>query len=108
MHIDTLPALIDRLKAHPGVIGIVRYGGRRVDDPAPGGDFDLFVLLDDPPPPVESLHFYVGHIPVDMNLRTLADLDRATPLTPPPHARICEREYTEHVRPDCAGKRVIR
>jgi hypothetical protein len=63
------------------VIGIARYGGRAADDTSPGGDFDIFVIVRDRPDDLESVHFHCGGIPVDMNLRTLADLSRDEPLT---------------------------
>lgn len=86
MQIPSTTALVQRLQRHPDVIGLVRYGGRRVGDMAPGGDLDLFVFLKGEAPPVESLHLYVGkppnEIPVDLNVRTLEDLEREEPLTP--------------------------
>ncbi len=69
------------LRNNPIVQGLVRYGGRTVDDEGPGGDFDLFVIVEKRPAQVESLHFYVRSIPVDLNIRTLQDLQRAWPLT---------------------------
>jgi hypothetical protein len=58
---------------NPLVTGIVRYGGRLLDDQSTGGDFDLFLFLDARPEQVESLHFFCGDIPVD--------LQRSLPLT---------------------------
>ncbi|MGD9889835.1 MAG: hypothetical protein AB7R89_01955 [Dehalococcoidia bacterium] len=74
--------LIARLVDHPKLVGIVRYGGRSVEAPAPGGDLDLCLIVDERPPPMESIHFYVGSLPVDLNLRTWRDLERDPPLTP--------------------------
>lgn len=73
--------LVDRLVANPLVTGIVRYGGRLLDDQSAGGDFDLFVFLEARPAQVESLHFLCREIPVDLNVRTVADLQRSEPLT---------------------------
>lgn len=82
----TIQDLVARLAAHPSVVGLVRYGGRPVDAPAGVcGDFDLFVLVDERPPELESVHFDVGGVPVDLNVRTWPDLERAAqgePLTP--------------------------
>lgn len=78
---NDLREMIERLKAHSEVLGLIRYGGRHVNDMSPGGDFDLFVILKEAPENVESLHFYVEDIPVDLNLRTLTDLQRESPLT---------------------------
>lgn len=78
--------LLKRLATRPAVVGLVRYGARRADAPAgTGGDFDLFVLVEQRPPELESLHFVVGGVPVDLNVRTWHDLERAAggePLTP--------------------------
>ncbi|MEO2004002.1 MAG: hypothetical protein ABGY41_07860 [Candidatus Poribacteria bacterium] len=76
-----LSDLIRRLKSNPDVLGIARYGTRAPDDMTPGGDFDLFVILRERPADVESVHFHCGGIPVDMNVRTLADLRADAPLT---------------------------
>jgi len=76
-----LQELVERLRAHPDVVGLVRYGSRELSDLSPGGDFDLFVFLTDRPADVESLHFHVAGIPVDLNIRTLEDLQRREPLT---------------------------
>ena len=54
----SLGELVDRLKGNPLVIGIVRYGGRLMDDQSTGGDFDLFLFLEARPEDVESLHFF--------------------------------------------------
>ena len=80
--VATVQELIARLTAQPAVAGIVRYGNRPVDATGAGGDLDLFVLVDDRPPELESLHFYVGGVPVDLNVRTWRDLERNEPLTP--------------------------
>ena len=63
------------------MLEIIRYGRRRVQDSSPVGDFDLFVFVDESPDKVESLHFHVGEIPVDMNIRMLSDLRGEAPLT---------------------------
>lgn len=75
-----LPDLIRRLRASPQVVGIARYGGRPAEDTAPGGDFDLFVVVRERPADLESVHFHCGGIPVDMNVRTLDDLRADAPL----------------------------
>lgn len=73
--------LIARLTRNPGVLGIVRYGRRRAQDIAPGGDLDLVVVVDERPPEVESIHFDVGGVSVDLSLRTFGDLRRDAPLS---------------------------
>ena len=78
---QNLSELIDRLRESPRVIGIVRYGSRPPEDMSSGGDFDLFVFLEDNSLEVESLHFYIDYIPVDLNLRTFGDLDLNKPIS---------------------------
>ncbi len=80
--VTTVQELIARLRAQPAVAGIVRYGNRPVAATGVGGDLDLFILVDERPPDVESLHFYVGGVPVDLNVRTWRDLEQDEPLTP--------------------------
>ena len=78
---QNLSELIDRLKESPRVIGIVRYGSRPPEDMSSGGDFDIFVFLGDNSLDLESLHFYIKNIPVDINLRTFGDLDLDKPIS---------------------------
>jgi len=73
--------LIECLRRNPNVVGLVRYGRRRVQDDSPGGDFDLFAFLDVGFPDLEGIHFYWASTPVDLSLRTLGDLERETPLS---------------------------
>ena len=54
--------LIERLKANPEVLGIVRYGSRTIQDKSKGGDFDLFVIVQMRDPDLESIHFYWGQM----------------------------------------------
>lgn len=84
--VSSVRELLARLMARPTVVGIVRYGGRPVDAVGAGGDLDLFVLVDERPPALESVHFHVGALPVDLSVRTWADLEREPPLTPLDHA----------------------
>jgi len=83
---QNLEDLITTLRASPEVLGIALYGSRRPDDLTPGGDFDLFVIVKERPPDLESIHFYWGGIPVDLNLRTIDDLQANQPLTDFDHA----------------------
>jgi len=79
--LEDLSDLVARLIRNPRVIGIVRYGRRRADETERGGDFDLLVIVTERPHDVESIHFAVGDIPVDLSLRTVDDLRRTTPLS---------------------------
>ena len=78
---QNLSELIDRLRESPGVIGIVRYGSRTPEDMSSGGDFDIFVFLGNNSLDLESLHFYVDYIPVDINLRIIEDLNLSEPIS---------------------------
>ena len=69
----TLHELVQTLERHPRVVGLVEYGSRTYTEVANAGDYDLLALFSDYRPNVESLHFYVGEIPVDLNLRCLED-----------------------------------
>ncbi len=70
---ETLNELVGRLQRHPHVVGRVEYGSRAYTDTASKGDYDLLALFSDDRPRVESLHFYVGGLPIDPNLRYLED-----------------------------------
>lgn len=73
--------LIEKLKANPHVIGLVRYGSRPVHADSPGGDFDLFAFVHERDEDLEGIHFYWGELPVDLGLRTLDDLKRDKPVS---------------------------
>ena len=73
--------LIDKLKANPKVVALVRYGSRTVRDHSPGGDFDLFAFVQERDQVLENIHFYWGGTPVDLGLRTLDDLRRDDPVS---------------------------
>lgn len=70
----SLIEMIERLKRRSGLIGLVEYGGRHYADTEASGDYDLYAIFATPLPPVESLHFYIDAIPVDLNLITLEEL----------------------------------
>ncbi|NIA16375.1 MAG: hypothetical protein GWP08_20130 [Nitrospiraceae bacterium] len=79
--VRTIKELVGRLAKCPNVTGLVRYGGRHVEDMSPGGDFDLFVIVNDRPKGLEGMHFHVGGVPIDVSMRTLDDLHSESPLT---------------------------
>jgi len=78
---QNLSELVDRIRESPRVIGIVRYGSRPPEDMSSGGDFDIFVFLGGNSLDLESLHFYIKNIPVDINLRTIEDLNLNKPIS---------------------------
>jgi hypothetical protein len=80
--IESLEELILILKENPNVLGIVTYGSRQPHDARLGGDFDLFVFLSKSPAQIESIHLYIGDIPVDLSIRIMSDLERELPLSP--------------------------
>lgn len=69
----TLHELVQNSQRHPRVVGLVEYGSHTYTAVASEGDYDLLVLFSGYRPKVESLHFYVNEIPVDLNLRCLED-----------------------------------
>ena len=79
MVIKTVDAMLKRLEAHPDVTGLIRYGSDHQEDNYSVGDYDLFVVFFSWQPLVESLHFRVGHTPVDLNLITLETLAGLAP-----------------------------
>ena len=78
---QNLEDLVVQLESNPRVVGIVRYGSRRHTNLSPGGDFDLFVFVKKRPPGIESIHFYIADIPVDLNIRDFDDIRQSKPLT---------------------------
>ena len=76
----TLDEMLRILEANEMVLGLVEYGSARHTDDLIEGDYDLIVVLQSCAPDVESLHFFVGGVPVDLNLRgidAIASMDRA-------------------------------
>ena len=71
---QSIEGMIALLVSHPEVLGLMEYGSARHDDESIHGDYDLFVVVKHRHPQVESLHFYVDGVPVDLNLRTLDEI----------------------------------
>jgi len=67
--------MIELLRANAAVVGLAEYGSASYTDSRIHGDYDLIVIIDPGIPSIESLHFYVGDTPVDLNLRTLEQID---------------------------------
>jgi len=72
----TIGELIDRLTKNPRIVGLVEYGSACAGDPEIHGDYDLIAVLVSRDPAVESVHFRIGDVPVDLNLRTLEEIGR--------------------------------
>lgn len=71
---ETVTELVDRLRDHPDVVGLIEYGGARAEEGVEEGDYDCCAVVDWPEAPVESIHFFVGGVPVDLNVRALPQL----------------------------------
>lgn len=71
--------LFARLRDNEKVAGLIRYGSAPALADYQTGDLDLFVVLSGEEPRVESLHFDVKGLPVDLNLLTLAGLKSLEP-----------------------------
>jgi hypothetical protein len=77
---NSIPEMVARLQANSVVVGLIEYGSARHGDPQIDGDYDLIAVVAARDPDVESLHFRVGGVPIDLNIRSLDDirsLDRA-------------------------------
>jgi len=77
---ETIQEMVICLTENPDVLGIVEFGTEHSADNFAEGDYDLFVFLSQPYHKVRSLHFSVGNIPVDLNLRTLDDIHNLNPV----------------------------
>jgi len=73
---------VDRLRTNANVIGLVVYGDRRLDDVPGDGDFDIVAVVENKTTEVESIHFYVNGIAVDLNIRTLDDMAVSANMSP--------------------------
>jgi hypothetical protein len=71
---QTIDEMMSALRRHPGILGLVGFGSDHQADGYSAGDCDLFVVLKHKESAVGSLHFYVGAIPVDLNLITLDEI----------------------------------
>ena len=71
---ESIAQFIDTLKRNDKVIGILEYGGRKYDDMAAGGDYDLTVITRTPiSKNIGGLHFHIAGIPVDCMLKSVDD-----------------------------------
>ena len=69
--IESPADLVARLKHNPDVLAILQYGSGVWRD---GADTDLCVVVGHRPEGLESIHFWIGCGPVDLNVRTLGEL----------------------------------
>jgi hypothetical protein len=75
--IQSIEDMLAILKSNPNVLGLVEYGSPHESDNYETGDYDLFVILQDKANDVESLHFYIKTISVDLNVRSLHEIQGA-------------------------------
>ena len=71
---QSIEHMIAVLTDNPEVLGLLEYGSSSVGDARMLGDYDLLVFMNHKAPQVESLHFYVRGVPVDLNIRTLDEI----------------------------------
>lgn len=79
--VKDLAELVAKLKNNAKVISIIEYGSRSFDYSSADGDYDIFVIVEERLYSIESLHFYVNGIPVDLNIRIIEDLRAEKPLS---------------------------
>lgn len=72
--LKTARELIEALKTRPQVLGILQYGSGMCPEAA---DTDLCVVVAERPRGLESIHFWLADGPVDLNVRTIAELQTA-------------------------------
>ena len=71
---QSIEDMIAVLTTNPEVLGLLEYGSSSVGDARMLGDYDLLVILKNKGLQVESLHFYLASVPIDLNLRTLSEI----------------------------------
>lgn len=73
-NMQSIEEMLAVLKSNPNVLGLVEYGSSHESILEKTGDYDLFVVLEDKAYDVESLHFHIATIPVDLNIRSLQEI----------------------------------
>lgn len=71
---QSIKEMLAILKSTPNTLGLVEYGSPHKSDNYETGDYDLLLILQDKVYDVESLHFYIKTIPVDLNVRSLQEI----------------------------------
>ena len=74
MKMQSIEEMLAILKSNPNTLGLVEYGSPHKSDNYETGDYDLYVILQDKAHNIESLHFYIKTIPVDLNVRSLQEI----------------------------------
>ena len=73
---QAIEEMLTILKSNPNVLGLVEHGSPHKSDNYVTGDYDLFVILQNKDHDVESLHFYISNIPIDLNIKTLREIQK--------------------------------
>lgn len=82
-HEAVLEDVLAALRALTHVQAILAYGSTVTKRWSKGSDIDLIVITSEPAP-VESLHFFIGDIPIDLSMRNRAQWEAGdTNWTPP-------------------------
>jgi hypothetical protein len=68
-HAAILKRLVEQAAATPAIVAIGTYGSTATESWSEHSDLDLIFILDQDAP-VNSIHFFVGGIPVDLNLKS--------------------------------------
>ena len=71
----SIPEMIELLRNNPAIVGLMEYGSASYLDETIEGDYDLVAVVGRQVSEVESLHFYVDETPVDLNIRTVQQID---------------------------------
>jgi hypothetical protein len=71
---NSIAELVLKLINNPDVVGLLEYGNAQYTDQRVDGDYDLIVVVEERDRDVESLHFHVAGVPVDLNVRSLDDI----------------------------------
>ena len=73
---QTIKEMLLALKSNQEVLGLIEYGSPHKHDGFLTGDYDLFVILKAKDSDIESVHFYINNIPIDLNIRTLEEIKK--------------------------------
>ena len=68
---NTIQEMIELLQENPDVVALAEYGSATYTDSHIDGDYDIIVITAPKLVRSESLHFHIGDMPVDLNLRSL-------------------------------------
>ena len=73
----SIDEMLSLLKSNSNVLGLVEYGSSSHEFVKEEmGDYDLFVMLKDKTDYIESLHFRISAIPVDLNIRSIQEIQK--------------------------------